>query len=62
MLVNGLVYILGWGDFQMIQIDVVIDLYFFYLKFDRQKVSVLRGKLNCVIFFFLDINVFVIDK
>lgn len=46
MSVNGLVHILGWGDFQMTQIDAVTDPYPLYPKSDRQKVSV-RGKLNC---------------
>nr|XP_034305937.1 pre-rRNA-processing protein TSR1 homolog isoform X2 [Crassostrea gigas] len=39
MLVNGLVHILGWGDFQMTQIDAVTDPYPLYSKSDRQKVS-----------------------
>lgn len=44
MSVNGLVHILGWGDFQMTQIDAVTDPYPLYSKSDRQKVSV-HGKL-----------------
>lgn len=61
MSVNGLVHILGWGDFQMTQIDAVTDPYPLYPKSDRQKVSG-RGKLNCATSPFSNINVFVIDK
>lgn len=39
MSVNGLVHILGWGDFQMTQIDAITDPYPLYPKSDRQKVS-----------------------
>lgn len=60
MSVNGLVHILGWGDFQMTQIDAVTDPYPLYPKSDRQKVSV-RGKLNCATPL-SNINMFVIDK
>lgn len=62
MSVNGLVHILGWGDFQMTQIDAVTDPYPLYPKSDRQKVSLLSGKLNCATSPFSNINVFVIDK
>lgn len=61
MSVNGLVHILGWGDFQMTQIDAVTDPYPLYPKSDRQKVSG-RGKLNCATSPLSNINVFVIDK
>jgi pre-rRNA-processing protein TSR1 len=36
--VNGLVHILGWGDFQMTQIDARNDPYPLYPKSDKHKV------------------------